>query len=158
MSEAQSAIDARLAELGLSLPAAAAPVANYVPYVISGNLIFVSGQVPARDGALPYKGLVGREATLEQGKEAAQLCALNLLAQVKAALGGDLGRLKRVVKLTGFVACGPDFAQHPEVINGASDLMVAVLGDAGRHSRAAVGSASLPRGVSVEVDGVFEIA
>lgn len=153
-----SAIDARLAELGLTLPVASAPVANYVPYVVTGNLVFVSGQVPIRDGALPFKGLVGRELSVEEGKEAARLCALNLLAQVKAALGGDLGRLKRVVKLTGFVASHADFTQHPEVVNGASDLMVEVLGDAGRHSRAAVGSSSLPRGVAVEVEGVFEIA
>lgn len=153
-----SAIDARLAELGLTLPTAAAPVANYVPSVISGNLLFVSGQVPSENGALNIKGIVGQSVSVEQGKAAARICALNLLAQAKAALGGDLGRVKRVVKLTGFVACGPDFLQHPEVINGASDLFVEVFGEAGRHARAAVGSASLPRGVPVEVDAVFEIA
>ena len=153
-----SAIDARLAELGLTLPAAAAPVANYVPAVIVGNLLFLSGQVPSENGALNVKGIVGQSVSVEQGKAAARICALNLLAQAKAALGGDLGRVKRVVKLTGFVACGPDFLQHPEVINGASDLFVEVFGEAGRHARAAVGSASLPRGVPVEVDAVFEIA
>ncbi len=153
-----SAIDARLAELGLTLPTAAAPVANYVPSVISGNLLFLSGQVPSENGALNIKGIVGQSVSVEQGKAAARICALNLLAQAKAALGGDLGRVKRVVKLTGFVACGPDFLQHPEVINGASDLFVEVFGEAGRHARAAVGSASLPRGVPVEVDAVFEIA
>ena len=153
-----SAIDARLAELGLTLPAAAAPVANYVPAVIVGNLLFLSGQVPSENGALNIKGIVGQSVSVEQGKAAARICALNLLAQAKAALGGDLGRVKRVVKLTGFVACGPDFLQHPEVINGASDLFVEVFGEAGRHARAAVGSASLPRGVPVEVDAVFEIA
>ncbi len=151
-------VDARLAELGLTLPSASAPAANYVPFVISGNLVFVSGQLPMSNGALTIKGLVGAEVSVEQAKEAAKLCALNLLAQVKAALGGDLSRLKRVVKLTGFVASGPDFTQHPEVINGASDVLVEILGDAGRHARAAVGAPSLPRGTPVEIEGVFEIA
>ncbi len=151
-------VEARLAELGLTLPSAAAPAANYVPFVISGNLIFVSGQLPMSNGALTIKGLVGQDVSVEQGKEAAKLCALNLLAQVKAALGGDLSRLKRVVKLTAFVASGPDFTQHPEVVNGASDVLVEILGDAGRHARAAVGAPSLPRGTPVEIEGVFEIA
>ncbi|MDD2870192.1 RidA family protein, partial [Neomegalonema sp.] len=142
-------VDARLAELGLTLPSASAPAANYVPFVISGNLVFVSGQLPMSNGALTIKGLVGAEVSVEQAREAAKLCALNLLAQVKAALGGDLSRLKRVVKLTGFVASGPDFTQHPEVVNGASDVLVEILGDAGRHARAAVGAPSLPRGTPV---------
>lgn len=151
-------IEAHITSLGLTLPQAVAPVANYVPYVRTGNLVFVSGQIPVLDGALKYVGLVGGEVSAEDGYEAAKLCALNLIAQVKAACDGDLDRVKRVVKLTGFVACGAQFTGQPQVINGASDLMVQVFGDAGRHSRAAVGAPSLPRGVAVEVEAVFEVA
>jgi enamine deaminase RidA (YjgF/YER057c/UK114 family) len=155
---APGAAEKRLAELGLTLPAAAAPIANYVPAVRAGPLLFVSGQLPLKDGQLMLAGLVGDTVSVDQATEAARLCALNLIAQAKLALNGDLDRVRRVVKLTGFVAAGPAFTQHPLVINGASDLMVAVFGDAGRHARAAVGSSSLPRGAPVEVDAVFEVA
>ncbi|MEW5726621.1 MAG: RidA family protein [Pseudomonadota bacterium] len=151
-------IESRLAELAIELPPAAPAVANYVPYVISGNLVFVSGQLPMRDGKPAVLGVLGRDVTAEDGARAARLCGLNLLAQVKAACGGDLDRVRRVVKLTGFVASTHDFTDQPKVISGASDLMVEVLGDAGRHARAAVGAPSLPLNAAVEVDGVFEIA
>jgi enamine deaminase RidA (YjgF/YER057c/UK114 family) len=151
-------IDARLKELNLDLPAPPAPVASYVPYVISGNLVFVSGQVTISSGGLKYVGKVGADISLEDGKAAARLCAINVLAQVKAACGGDLDRVRRCVKLGVFVNATPDFTQHPEVANGASDLIGDVFGEAGRHSRAAVGAGSLPRGVAAEVEAVFEIA
>jgi len=150
--------DARLAELGITLPAAAAPAANYIPYVVSGNLVFVSGQVTFLNGELQYLGKVGADLSVEDGYHAARLCALNLIAQVKEACGGDLDRVVRTVKLGGFVNCGPDFNDHPKVINGASDLMAEVFGDAGRHARFAVGAPSLPLGVATEVDGIFEIS
>lgn len=153
-----STIDARLQELGLTLPKAAAPAANYVPYVQSGNLVFVSGQITLKDGALEYVGRVGADYTTEQGYEAAKLCGLNLIAQVKAACGGDLERVVRVVRLGGFVNCTAEFTEQPKVINGASDLMAAVFGDKGKHARAAVGVNTLPLGVAVEVEGLFEIA
>jgi enamine deaminase RidA (YjgF/YER057c/UK114 family) len=152
-----SRIDKTLAELGITLPTPVAPVANYVPYVISGNLVFVSGQVSIGPEGL-IKGRLGDDMTLDQGVEAARVCGINLLAQLKAACGGDLGRVKRVVKLGGFVNSTPDFTDQPKVVNGASDLMVAVFGDAGRHARAAVSSPSLPLGAAVEIDGFFEIA
>lgn len=151
------AIDARLAELGHTLPAAPAPAANYVPWVISGKQIFVSGQISQNAGGL-IKGKLGADLSTEQGAEAAQACALSLLAQCKAALGGDWSKLKRVVKLTGFVNCTPDFHDQPKVINGASDFLVTVLGDAGRHARSAVGTPSLPLGVAVEIEAIFELA
>ena len=150
-------VDARLAELAIELPDAPAPAANYVPWVRAGGLVFVSGQVPKMADTL-IKGCLGDGATVEMGQAAARLCALALIAQVKAACDGDLDRVVRVVKLTGFVNATADFADHPQVINGASDLMVEVFGDAGRHARAAVGSASLPFGVMVEVEGVFEVS
>ncbi len=150
-------IEARLAELGLSLPPAAPAVANYVPFVVAGTLVHVSGQLPMEGGKPAVLGILGRDVTVEEGARAARLCGLNLLAQLKAACDGDLDRVRRVVKLTGFVASTPDFIDQPKVVNGASDLMVEVLGDAGRHARAAVGSPSLPLGAAVEVDGVFEI-
>lgn len=150
-------IDARLAELGVTLPTPVAPVANYVPFVRSGPLVFLSGQVTVGANGLEHVGQVGREIPLEQAVAAARLCAVNLVAQLKAACEGDLDRVQRCVKLTGFVNAVPGFTQHPEVINGASDFMVAVFGDAGRHARAAVGAGSLPRNVAVEVDAVFEI-
>ncbi|MBL3584950.1 RidA family protein [Rhodovulum sulfidophilum] len=149
--------EARLTELGVTLPDAPAPAANYVPYVISGNLVFVSGQVSAAGGAL-IPGKLGADLDVAAGAEAARACAISLLAQVKAACGGDLDRLVRVVKLTGFVNSTPDFGDQPKVINGASDFFVEALGDAGRHSRSAVSAASLPFGVAVEIEGIFEIA
>lgn len=152
-----SKIESRLKELGVTLPTPNAPVANYVPYVVSGNLVFIAGQVTLAPDGLRYIGKVGKDLTVEEGKAAARLCAVNLLAQLKAA-SGDLDRVTRCVRLGVFVNASPDFTQHPEVGNGASDLIVEVLGDAGRHSRAATGAGSLPRGVAVEVDGVFEIA
>ncbi len=151
-------IEQRLAELGIEIPDAPAPAANYVPYVISGHLIFVSGQVTLWDGELKYRGTVGDDLSLEDGYQAARLCAINLIAQARAACNGDLDKISRVVKLGGFVNATPDFTDHPKVINGASDLMVEVFGDAGRHARFAVGAGSLPLGIAVEVDGVFEFA
>jgi enamine deaminase RidA (YjgF/YER057c/UK114 family) len=153
-----SAIEQRLAARGLELPEAPAPAANYVPYTISGKLLFVAGQLPFRHGQVAVTGRLGEAVSLEQGQEAARICALNLLAQAKAACGGDLSRLARCLKLGGFVSCAPTFAEHPAVINGASDLMVEALGEAGRHARFAVGCASLPRGAAVEVEAIFELA
>lgn len=152
-----AAIEARLAELGLTLPHAAAPAANYVPWTISGSTLYVAGQLPFENGRLEIKGRVGDEVPVERANHAAMLCGLNILAQAKAALDGDLGRIVRCLKLGGFVSSGPGFTDHPQVVNGASDLMVAVLGEAGRHARFAVGASSLPLGVAVEVDAVFEI-
>jgi enamine deaminase RidA (YjgF/YER057c/UK114 family) len=151
-------IDAKLKDLGITLPKATAPVANYVPFVVSGNLVFLSGQVTIGPSGLEYVGIVGKDITVEQGQAAAKLCALNLVAQLREACAGDLDRVKRCVKLTAFVNAVPGFDKHPEVANGASDLMVQVFGDAGKHARAAVGAGSLPRNVAVEVDAVFEIA
>ena len=151
-------VDARLAELGIDVPDAAAPVANYVGFVQTGNLVFVSGQVPIKDGKFQYQGKLGDSMSLEDAQAAARLCAINIIAQVKAACGGDLDRVTRVVKLTGFVNSTGDFTDQPKVINGASDLMVEVFADKGRHSRAAVSAAALPVGVSVEVEAVVEIA
>lgn len=151
-------VDARLKELGITVPEAAAPVANYVGYVQSGNLVFVSGQVPLKDGKLHYQGKVGGEISLEDAQEAAKLCAINIIAQLKTACGGDLDRVRRIVKLGGFVNSVPEFGDQPKVINGASDLMVAVFGDKGKHSRAAVSAGALPLGVAVEIDAVAEIA
>jgi enamine deaminase RidA (YjgF/YER057c/UK114 family) len=152
-----SAADARLAALGITLPDAPAPAANYVPFVRTGSLVFVSGQISRDDGGL-ILGKLGDGLSIEAGQAAARTCALALMAQLKAACAGDLDRLVRVVKLTGFVNATPDFTDHPKVINGASDLFADVFGDKGRHARAAVGSVSLPLGVAVEVEGVFEIA
>lgn len=150
-------IERRLAELKITLPAAAAPAGNYVPYVVAGPLVFVAGQLPFEDGKVKYAGKLGAGVSLEDGQKAARLCALNLIAQVRAACGGDLDRVKRCVKLTGFVNAAPEFADHPKVVNGASDLMAEVFRDKGRHARAAVGSSSLPLGAAVEVDAIFEI-
>lgn len=151
-------VKSRLKDLGIQLPTPPAPVASYVPYVVSGNLVFISGQVTATPDGLKYVGTVGKEISVEDGKAAARLCAVNLIAQVKAAAGGDLDRVKRCVKVTVFVNAVPGFAQHPEVANGASDLFVEVFGDAGKHARAAVGAGSLPRNVATEVEAVFELA
>lgn len=150
-------IDTRLAELGLTLPDAPAPAANYVPYVRSGDLLFVSGQISQGPEGL-IKGRLGDTMDLAEGAEAARRCGLSLLAQTRAALGGDLGRVVRVVKLTGFVNSTPDFTDQPKVINGCSDLMVAVFGEAGRHARAAVSAPALPLGVAVEIEAVFQVA
>jgi len=151
-------IDARLKELGIELPQASAPVANYVPYTIAGNLVLVSGQVTLWGGKVEYIGKLGREIGIEDGQKAARLCALNILTHLKNACGGDLDRVRRVVRLGGFVNCTPEFIDQPQVVNGASNLMAEVFGDAGRHARAAVGVASLPFGVAVEVEAMFEIA
>jgi enamine deaminase RidA (YjgF/YER057c/UK114 family) len=146
----------RLVELGLKLPDAPQPVANYVPYLMSGDQLFISGQVAKDDSGRVLTGLLGSNVSVEDGKIAARQAALSLLAQAKAALG-DLGRVVHVLRLTGFVASTPEFSEHPAVINGASDLLVAVLGDAGRHTRSAVGVASLPLGTCVEIDAILKI-
>ena len=149
-------IESRLAELGITLPQATAPVANYVPWVRTGSQVFVSGQVSnGPDGFI--KGKLGDDMSVEQGAAAARTCALSLVAQLKAACDGDLDRLVRVVKLVGFVNSTADFTDQPKVVNGASDLMVEVFGDAGRHARSAVSAASLPFGVAVEVEAIFEV-
>lgn len=151
------AIEGRLQELGIVLPVAAAPAANYVPYTISGNTLYLSGQLPIEGGKVAVTGLVGRDVDLQAAQRAAELCAINILAQAKAALGGDLGRIRRVLKLNGFVASTPDFVEQHLVINGASNLIANVLGDAGKHARAAVGMACLPLNASVEIDAIIEI-
>ncbi|MEZ5895842.1 MAG: RidA family protein [Parvularculaceae bacterium] len=150
-------IDARLAALGVKVPAAVPPVATYVPFVQSGDLVFISGQISIADGAL-IKGTLGDDLSLEDGVAAARACAVNLIAQMKAACDGDLDRVKRVVRLGGFVSCTADFTDQPRVINGASDLMVEVFGDAGKHCRAAVGAPGLPLGAAVEIEATIEIA
>jgi enamine deaminase RidA (YjgF/YER057c/UK114 family) len=147
-------VEARLKALGIVLPAAPNPVANYVPSFLADNFLFISGQIcKGADGSI-VKGRLGAELNVEQGREAARLSALAILAQAKAAVG-DLDRIAHVIRLTGFVAATPDFVDHPQVVNGASDLMVEVLGDSGRHTRAAVGVASLPMGCAVEVDAIL---
>lgn len=146
----------RLSELGVTLPDAPAPAANYVPYVQVGNIVYVSGQISNGPEGL-IVGKLGDDLDVEAGAAAAKSCAISLLAQVKAACGGDIERLVRVVKLTGFVNSTQDFTDQPKVINGCSDFMVEALGDAGRHSRSAVSAASLPLGVAVEIEGIFEI-
>ncbi len=151
-------IEKRLQELGIELPAAPAPVASYVPFVVTGNLVFISGQVPLVNGEIKHVGRVGEGLSLEDGQAAARAVGLNLIAQIKQACGGDLDRVVRVVKLGGFVNCTPDFTDQPKVINGASDLMGEVFGEAGAHARFAVGAPSLPLGASVEIEAVFEIA
>ncbi len=146
----------KLGERGLTLPDAPAPAANYVPFVRSGTTLYVSGQIAQGPGG-PIRGTLGATMAVEEGARAAEACALALLAQVRAACAGDMDRLVRVVKLTGFVASTPDFTDQPKVVNGASDLLVALLGEAGRHARSAVGVAALPLGVAVEVEGIFEL-
>ncbi|MCZ4352560.1 RidA family protein [Roseovarius aestuarii] len=148
--------ESKLADLGITLPDAPAPAANYVPYVQSGDLVFVSGQV-SQDANGFIKGKLGDDMATEAGADAARACAIALLAQVKAACGGDLDRLVKVVKLTGFVNSTPDYVDQPQVINGASNLMAEALGDTGKHARAAVSAPSLPFGVAVEVEGIFQI-
>lgn len=154
---ADSSPEDRLSALGITLPKAAAAAANYVPFVMSGNQLFIAGQIPFLNGEKLHIGRVGDSLTIEQGQEAAKACALNILTQVKSAVDGDWSRVVRCVKLGGFVNAGPDFDQHPVVINGASEMMVAALGDIGRHARFAVGASNLPFGVAVEIDAIFEI-
>jgi enamine deaminase RidA (YjgF/YER057c/UK114 family) len=150
-------IEATLAELGITLPLPMQPIANYVPYVVTGNLVAVSGQVPAIDGKIAITGKVTWGVSVEQAKQAARLCFINVLVHLKAACGGDLDRVKRVVRLGGFVAAPSEFNQHALVMNGASDLAVAVFGEAGRHARTTIGVPSLPADAAVEVEGLFEI-
>jgi enamine deaminase RidA (YjgF/YER057c/UK114 family) len=152
-----TAIEARLAELGVTLPNAPVPAANYVPYVRTGNLVHVSGQISQNADGL-ICGKLGADLDVAAGAAAAQRCAISLLSQVRAACDGDLSRLVRVVKLTGFVNSTADFTDQPKVINGASDFLVAALGDAGRHARSAVSAVSLPLGVAVEIEGIFEVS
>jgi enamine deaminase RidA (YjgF/YER057c/UK114 family) len=151
-------IDGRLKELGIVLPQAAAPAANYVPYVISGNLLYLSGQLPMENGKVGVTGHLGKDVDVAGGQRAAELCAINILAQAKAALDGDLSRIKRLIKLNGFVASVPEFTEQHLVINGASNLLANVLGEAGKHARAAVGMAALPFNAAVEIDAILEIA
>ena len=152
-----SLIDTRLESLGIIVPAAAAPAGNYVPAVLSGRLLFVSGQLPLLEGKPAHLGALGRDVDLDTGIAAARLCGLNIVAQARAALG-DLDRVARVVKLNGYVSTSPDFTDQPKVLNGASDLMVEIFGDKGVHARAAVGVAALPLGVPVEVEAILEIS
>ena len=152
-----SAIKTRLAELGVTLPDAPAPAANYVPFVQVGDIVYVSGQISMNADGL-ILGKLGDDMDVENGAAAARTCAIGLLAQLKAACGGDLERLVRVVKLTGFVNSTGDFTQQPQVVNGASDFLVEALGDKGRHARSAVSAAALPLGVAVEIEGIFQIA
>lgn len=149
--------ESNLSALNLTLPAVAPPAANYVPFVISGSHLYIAGQIPFLNGEKAHIGRLGETLDIAQGQDAARACALNILAQAKAALGGDWSRLLRCVRLGVFVNSAPSFDQHPAVANGASDLMVAALGDRGKHTRAAVGVANLPFGVAVEIDAVFEI-
>ncbi len=149
-------IETKLAELGLALPQPMAPIATYVPYVMTGNLVVISGQLPASGGQVAVSGKLGRWLSIDQGSRAARIAFLNVLAQLKAACG-ELDRVRRVVRLGGFIACDPEFSEHAKVMNGASDLAVAVFGEAGRHARTTIGVPSLPLDAAVEVEGMFEI-
>jgi len=151
-------IERRLQELGVELPEPTAPLANYVPFTTAGNLVFIAGQICQWNGERRHVGKLGAGISVEDGRDAARLCALNILTHLRTACGGDLDRVRRCVQLRGFVNCTPEFTDMPRVVNGASDLMVEIFGDPGRHARAAVGVSSLPGGVSVEVEAVFEIA
>lgn len=150
-------IDKKLAELGIALPTPSKPIANYVPWVRTGNLVFISGQGAVRDGKIEYTGKVGDTLSVEDAIASARLTAINVIAHLRDACGGDLDRVKRIVKLLGFVNCTPTFGEQPKVINGASDLMVEVFGEKGRHARSAVGAPSLPFNFSVEVEAIAEI-
>jgi enamine deaminase RidA (YjgF/YER057c/UK114 family) len=150
-------IKTRLVELGITLPTPMAPMANYVPFVHSGNLVVVSGQVPALDGAIAYTGKVGVEVSEADGRAAARLCLINVLAQLNVALEGDLDRVVRVIRLGGFIAAAPSFTRHAIIMNGASDLAVEVFGESGRHARSTIGVPSLPGDAAVEVEGMFEV-
>ena len=147
----------RLKALSIVLPDAAAPAANYLPYVLSGKTLYISGQLPAENGALVATGRLGDGVSLEDGQRAARACAINIIAQASAALGGNLARIHRIVKISGFVASTPDFTDQHLVINGASNLLADVFGEAGKHARAAVGMASLPLNAAVEIDAIMEI-
>jgi enamine deaminase RidA (YjgF/YER057c/UK114 family) len=151
-------VDARLFELGIELPQPAASVANYVPYVISGNLVFVSGQITFVQGKVQFVGKVGADLSTARGQEAARVCGLNIIAQLKAACAGDLDRVVRIIKLGGFINSAPQFMEQPAVMNGASDLMVDVFGDKGRHTRTGVSAVALPFGAACQIDAVVEIA
>jgi enamine deaminase RidA (YjgF/YER057c/UK114 family) len=150
-------VDAKLTELKLSLPAVTMPAANYVPYVVAGGLTYFSGTLPMKDGKPQFVGKVGKEFTIEEGQECAKLCVLNILSHLKNSLGGDLGKVKRLIRLGVFVNSAAGFTDQPKVANGASDLMVALFGDNGKHARFAVGVSELPFGVAVEVDATFEV-
>ncbi len=150
-------IDKKIESLGITLPIAPSPAANYIPYVVSNNLVFISGQVPFENGEIKHTGKVGKNINIDKGKAVARICALNVISVLKNALNGDLSRVKSCVKLGIFVSCTSDFHQQPEVANGASDLMVEIFGEKGKHARFAVGANSLPRNVPVEVDAIFEI-
>ncbi|PWW03669.1 enamine deaminase RidA (YjgF/YER057c/UK114 family) [Hoeflea marina] len=150
-------IETRLAARGIVLPEAAAPAANYRPWVISGALLFISGQLPLSNGTMTAKGLLGRDLDTEAGQRAAELCAINLIAQAKAALDGDLERIVQLVKITGFVASDPGYTDQHLVVNGASNLLAEMLGERGKHARAAVGTACLPLNAAVEVEAIIEI-
>lgn len=152
-----SEVEKRLSAMNIVLPQSSPPAANYVPYTISGNLIFISGQLPMKDGKPQDIGRVGKDFTVEQAQGTARQCAINILSHLKAACGGNLDRVKRCVRLGVFVNSTDMFTDQPKVANGASDLMVAAFGDAGKHARFAVGVSQLPFGVAVEVDGTFEI-
>ncbi len=150
-------VEAKLADLKLTLPTVSMPAANYVPYVVSGGLVYFSGTLPMLDGKPQFVGKLGKEFTIEQGQECARLCILNILSHLKNALGGDLSKVKRVIRLGVFVSSAAGFTDQPKVANGASDLMVGLFGDSGKHARFAVGVSELPFGVAVEVDATFEI-
>jgi enamine deaminase RidA (YjgF/YER057c/UK114 family) len=150
-------IDVKLKSLGIDLPTPPTSVANYVPYSVVGNMVIISGQLPLAQGSVQFKGKVGDDLSIEQGQQAARLCAINILTQLKSACGGDLNRVQMCIRLGGFVNCQSDFTDQPKVINGASDLMVEVFGEAGRHARAAVGVNALPLGAAVEVEAMFII-
>ena len=150
-------IETRLAELGITLPPPVIPIANYVPFVVTGNLVVISGQIPVRDGKVAYTGKISQGMSINDGQDAARLCFINVLVQLKAACYGNLDRVRRVVRLGGFVSAPPDFTAHAQVMNGASDLAVAVFGDNGRHARSTIGVPSLPADALVEVEGLFEI-
>jgi enamine deaminase RidA (YjgF/YER057c/UK114 family) len=152
-----SKVEQNLEGKGLSLPKVGKPVANYVPYTITGNLVFISGQLPLLEGTVKFQGKLGHDVSLEEGQQAAQLCGLNILAQLKEACEGDLDRVLRCLRLGGFVNAIESYQDHPKVINGASDLMVDAFGEIGKHARAAVGVSSLPLGASVEVEALFEL-
>lgn len=153
-----NAVEKKLADMGIQLPPSVLPQANYVPYTVTGNLVFVSGQLPMKDGKAQDIGKVGREFTIEQGQGTARLCGVNILSHLKAACGGDLSRVKKCVRLGVFVNSTDTFTDQPKVANGVSDMMVAIFGEAGKHSRFAVGVSQLPLGVAVEVDATFEIS
>ena len=150
-------IDARLKQLGIELPPGSAPAANYVPFVVTGKLVFIAGQISQKDGKPEFLGKLGREFGVAEGQQAARLCALSILSHLKTAAGGDLDKVVRCAKVGAFVNCVPEFSDQPKVVNGASDLLVSILGEAGKHARFAVGAPGLPFGVAVEVDAVFEL-